>query len=316
MKWLTGFSSDHGPDTDINGLFTGLELTVSGLRHENNYSAAEHLRALIQDLHTQGHPLPQLNIVAPSPNNKTFDFISVSLAGELQDLAHPDLLEQVRVRLDGLPNITARWKIASSNTDKTRQLSFIADYHCPVLQLKTRLENIFCSQNYHIQTSFIPNNSDRLTFLFFNHDHVRQLLDQPPVIDGHVYYPITPQYIEPIFGLEIAINGIVDIHGAKTQIDRYLKQQYGRTPHDPIVRKSRLALNGAVYCAILPPPSLPVSYKIHGPCLNYRVSTFPSLFTSTRSIPLAFLTFHPLDDPSELMNQKAVASFPTSVFTL
>ena len=128
----------------------------------------------------------------------------------------------------------------------------------PVMQLKTYLENLCRSQRYDIQTSYNPNDSDRLTFLFLNHDHVRQLLDQPPVIEGHIYHPIISRYMEPVY---IATNEIIDIHGAKVQIDRYIQQQYGATPEDLVVRRSRLALNGSVYCGPLPAP-IPVTHKI------------------------------------------------------
>lgn len=242
-------------DPDLSETFTGVELIVSGLRRTSLTSATEHLNSLLAEQRTRGTHIPPVTIVSPA-NQRPLDFVYLSLAGEFREQPRPDILDDLRQIVDSFDGITALWKTAAGNTDKTRQLSFLADEFLNATQLKSRLEAIFTSHAYTFQTGYIPNNSDRIVFAFTKRESVLRLLQQPPVIDGRSYLPVTPRYIQPLYGLEIAINGISDIGGAKVRIDRHLEAHYGGHPNDPVVRHSRLELGGSVYCCILRTPAI------------------------------------------------------------
>jgi hypothetical protein len=179
------------PDPDLSETFTGLELIVSGLRRTSLTSATDHLNTLLAEQCAHDTYIPLVTIVSPT-TQRPLDFIYLSLAGEFREHPWPDVLDDLRQVVDAFDGITALWKTAAGNTDKTQQLSFLSDEFLTATQLKTRLEAIFTSHAYIVQAAYIPNNSDCIVFAFTKREFVLRLLQQPLVIDGRSYTPITP----------------------------------------------------------------------------------------------------------------------------
>ncbi|KAJ3512820.1 hypothetical protein NLJ89_g3299 [Agrocybe chaxingu] len=292
------------PNLESSLPFTGVELFVCGLRRDTTNSASEHLNQLLQNLRSKGTTVPPINVVSP-PGPKPLDFVFISLAGDLCETPRPDILEDLRVKLDALDGIQARWKVSAGSTDKTRQVSFLADHFLNVSQLKSRLEAIFRSHSYEVQSSYNPNNSDRVVFNFTNRDHILRLLQNPPIIDNRTYIPTTPRYIQPLFGLEIAVNGVMDIAGAKSQIVRHLEARYGDASQEPVVRHSRLELNGSVYCCILRTPAI-TSHFLSDPWTLFNDETLG--FTVPRPTYLYVLNSRGVPGVSPFGRPSAVAS--------
>ena len=114
------------PDPDLSETFTSVELIVSGLRRTSLTSATEHLNSLLADQRTCGTHIPPVTIVSPA-TQRPLDFVYLSLAGEFREQPHPDILDDLQQIVDTFDGITALWKTAAGNTDKSRQLSFLAD---------------------------------------------------------------------------------------------------------------------------------------------------------------------------------------------
>ena len=129
------------PDFNPSHPFTGVELTVLGLPFTTITSAADHLNQTLQDIVSDGTPMPDLQVVSPSAR-QPLDFVYVSLSGPLKENPRPDILEQVRVRLDAIDGLEARWKVSSGRSDKTRQAYFEVEESLNPLHVKTRIDNI------------------------------------------------------------------------------------------------------------------------------------------------------------------------------
>ena len=140
------------PDFDPSHPFTGVELIVSGLPFTSISSASKHLSQVVQDIVNNGTPMPELQIVSPS-TRQPLDFVYVSLSGTLKENPRPDVLENVRTRLDSAGGLEARWKVSSGRSDKTRQAYFEIEESLNPLHLKTRFDNIL-RQNH--MTSSLP----------------------------------------------------------------------------------------------------------------------------------------------------------------
>ena len=247
------------PDFNPSHPFTGVELTVSGLPFTTITSAADHLNQTLQDIVSDGTPMPDLQVVSPSAR-QPLDFVYVSLSGPLKENPRPDILEQVRVRLDAIDGLEARWKVSSGRSDKTRQAYFEVEESLNPLHVKTRIDNILRQNHHEFQSSYIPNDTSRIFYHFLRRESITALTDSPIRIDGRSYIPRRSRYIQPLFGLEVAINGVGDAQSAKSMIDAYLQRQYGTTSAEPVVRRSRVELDGSVYCVILSTPQLTQSF--------------------------------------------------------
>jgi len=251
------------PDFDPTHPFTGVELIISGLPYSSISSAADHLNQIIRDIVSRGTLLPDLQIVSPS-TRQPLDFVYVSLSGDLKENPRPDVLEQVRSCLDAIDKLEARWKVSSGRSDKTRQAYFEVDESENPLQIKTRMDNILC-QNYHdFQSSYIPSDSNRIFYHFLSRDSITALSSTPIRIDNRSYIPRRSRFIQPICGLEVAINGVGDVQSAKSMIDAYLQRNYGDNIGGPVVRRSRVELDGSVYCVILATPQITQCF-LHDP---------------------------------------------------
>ena len=243
------------PDFDPSHPFTGVELIVSGLPFTSISSASEHLSQVVQDIVNNGTPMPELQIVSPS-TRQPLDFVYVSLSGTLKENPRPDVLENVRTRLDSAGGLEARWKVSSGRSDKTRQAYFEIEESLNPLHLKTRFDNILRQNHHDFQSSYIPNDSNRIFYHFLNRASISDLTNNPIRIDNCSYPPRRSRYIQPIYGLEVAVNGVGDAQSAKSMIDAYLQRKYGTSTEGPVVRRSRVELDGTVYCVILSTPQI------------------------------------------------------------
>jgi hypothetical protein len=208
------------PNFDPTHPFTGVELTVSGLPFTSITSAAEHLNQTVQDIVAGGTPLPDLQVVSPS-TRQPLDFVYVSLSGPLKENPRPDILEEVRVRLDDVNGLEARWKVSSGRSDKTRQAYFEIEENLNPLHMKTRIDNILHQNHYEFQSSYIPNDTSRIFYHFLKRESITALTDTPIRLDSRSYIPRRSRYIQPLFGLEVAVNGVGDAQSAKSMIDAY-----------------------------------------------------------------------------------------------
>ncbi|KJA14060.1 hypothetical protein HYPSUDRAFT_209040 [Hypholoma sublateritium FD-334 SS-4] len=222
------------PDLDPTHPFTGVELTVSGLPYTSLTSASDHLNQIIRGIISKGTSLPDLQIVAPS-TRQPLDFVYVSLVGHLKETPRPDILEEVRCILDSQDGLEARWKVASGRSDKTRQAYFEVGEGLNPLQIKARIDNILRQNHHEFQMSYIPNDSNRIFYHFVNRSSITSLTDTPIRIENRSYLPHRSRFIQPLYGLEVAING----------------HHFGDASGEPVVRRSRVELDGSVYCVVL-----------------------------------------------------------------
>ncbi|KAI0279629.1 hypothetical protein BGY98DRAFT_1185916 [Russula aff. rugulosa BPL654] len=86
---------------------------------------------------------------------------------------------------------------------------------------------------------------NRVSYDVLDRASIDNLFRNPPVIDHQTYYPSVPRYIQPIYGLEVAIVGLKDVLGAMPAIDHYIRSTYG-----DVIASSRMALNGDAYCVV------------------------------------------------------------------
>jgi len=239
------------PDANPQQPFTGLELIVSGLPSDTFISATEHLKATIENLRRQGAEIPELHISSPA-NVQPLDFVYVSLTGDLRETPRPDILERVRCQLDSVERISALWKVAPGRNDKTRQAYFQVDDTLNPTEIKVRLDRILQQDNHHYQNSYIPANSNRIIYHFLKVESIVALTNHPIILDHCSYFPHRPRYVQPSYGLEIAIPGVGEFSGVRAAIDNYIERTYGpEGPHEPIVHRSHLALDDTVYCVVL-----------------------------------------------------------------
>ena len=67
--------------------------------------------------------MPDLQIVLPL-TRQLHDFLYISISGTVKENPHPDILEDVRMQLDSVDGLEARWKVLSGRSGKTYQEYF------------------------------------------------------------------------------------------------------------------------------------------------------------------------------------------------
>jgi hypothetical protein len=236
--------------------YTGLELIVSGLPPSTPDEAIQHFNDILERLRGEGADFPALKITPPA-NVQPQDFVYVSLTGPLRETPRPDILEKVRVRLHSVEGIKALWKVAPGRVDKTRQIYFQVDTDTQnITDIKGRMDRILQGYGYRHQGSYIPANSNRIFYHLLNPDHITALQRNPIIIDSRSYYPHRSRYVQPIFGLELAVPGVGELSQARSVIDHYIECHFNDDPTQPVVRHSRLALDDTVYCVVLRTPEI------------------------------------------------------------
>ncbi|KIM42929.1 hypothetical protein M413DRAFT_26890 [Hebeloma cylindrosporum] len=242
-------------DFDISHPFIGVELIISGLPRDSLVAAQNHLQNILRQLKIEYPDFPLLDIVSPS-NVEPLDYVWASLADPFKEPPRPDMLDKVRGILNGIEGLCARWRMSSSRIDKSRQVYFQAEEGANLVTLKTKFDRILNNRKLDTQSSWIPKDSRRIFYQFLAHDAFAQLMNKPLEVDRRFYHPRRTRYIQPKMGLEVAVNGIAGHSGAKSLINRHLEQTYADGSGDPVVRDSRVELDGMVYCAILRTPAI------------------------------------------------------------
>jgi len=150
-------------------------------------------------------------------------------------------------------------------------------------------------------TSFQTANS----LLSTSHDHILTITSlQLGSTTAPMYLPHQSRFIQLLYGLEVVINGVGDPQSAKSMIDSYLQRSYGDATGGAVVRRSRVELEGTVYCTILFTPQVTQNFLrdpfnffensgIPSPILiSPQLTAFPPSFLVTDSLPPQLSTLH------------------------
>ncbi|KAF5367841.1 hypothetical protein D9615_010570 [Tricholomella constricta] len=254
--------------------FTGLELTISGLDRTGPQSAMDHLKRIVAGLVEHGQDLPDLEITPGSYRTAQdhIDYATVSLTGPLKSSPRPDVLEFVRRTLDNVDGITALWRI-QHGPDKSRQLAFSTQNRQDASALKDRLDSIFRHQHHEVQATTVAKSGSRVTYTFAHRRSVEDILANKPVLENRTgggtvtLTPIVPRYVQPQYGLEVAVTNVGGYPQAQVIIDSYIRSKYGIDAW----RSSRLEQDGTIYTVILRDPDITTSF------LTDPVEAFPDV---------------------------------------
>jgi len=175
-------------DFDILHPFTGVELTVSGLPRDSLVAAQNHLQHILQDLGRQYTNFPSVDIVSPATTDP------------LKEVPRPDILDRVRVILDGVDGLCARWKVSASRMDTLVALYFQAQEGANLATLKTKFDRILMTRRLQVQTSWVPKDGRRIFYLFLAHDTFNHLTNQPLEVDRRFYHPAALATFNPRWG--------------------------------------------------------------------------------------------------------------------
>ncbi|KAI5987774.1 hypothetical protein EDC04DRAFT_2912820 [Pisolithus marmoratus] len=194
----------------------GFELTIFGLDHQNPDSARDHLVHVLNDLCNQ-HTFPPVNVWRGDAIS-ALDYAFISLSSSVSSPC-PDLLEDLRLLLNTLPDLRATWRLCNG-PDCTRRVFFVFPSDGEAQSMLNPLCEWFQAQCMSImaeRTTHPPSTSQTcLSFDLFNGD-------------------------------DVAIGGIASLGNVESSLNSHLRQQYG---HDVIVG-SRVELEDDVYCAVL-----------------------------------------------------------------
>ena len=123
--------------------------------------------------------------------------------------------------------------------------------------IKARIDRILQWNNHHLQGSYIPANSHCIIYHFLDVNSITALTNTPIIIDNHSYYPCRPHYVQPSYGLEVAVAGVGEFSGVRAVIDNYIECAFATSGStEPVIRQSRLTLDDTVYCVVLSTPEI------------------------------------------------------------
>ncbi|KAI5986639.1 hypothetical protein EDD15DRAFT_2373092 [Pisolithus albus] len=218
-----------------------------GLDHQNPDSARDHLVRILNDLRNQ-HSFPPVNIRRGDATS-ALDYAFISLSSSIPG-PRPDLLEDLRLLLNSLPDLRASWRLCNG-PDRTRRVFFAFPSDNEAQSLLDPLREWFRVRRMSImaeRTTHPPSSSQtRISFDLFDGNDVDRIMREPPFIRGRTLRPGRPRYVVPLYGGEIAIGGIAGLGNVESSLNSHLRQRYG---HDVIVG-SRVELDDDVYCAVL-----------------------------------------------------------------
>lgn len=146
------------------------------------------------------------------------NFIYVSLLGPLQESPCPDLLAKVMQDLKMVEGLCINWKAAPGCIDKSCQAYFQVDDNLNPSDIKACIDLILQQNDHPVQGSFIPSSSHHIIYHFLKASSITTLTDYPIILNNHSYYPHCPQYVQPSYGLEIAVAGVgeyTDLQGSE-----------------------------------------------------------------------------------------------------
>ncbi|KJA21963.1 hypothetical protein HYPSUDRAFT_202457 [Hypholoma sublateritium FD-334 SS-4] len=164
-----------------------------------------------------------LRLGSSEPNHpQPLDLGYVSLVGTLKGTPRPGILEEVRRILDSQDEIEPKWKVSCERSDRTHQVYFEVDEGLNSLQIKGRIDNVLRQNHHDLQMSYILNNSNCIFYHFLNRHSITSRTDSPIRIENRSYLPHLSRFIQPLYGLEVAVN-VGDVKAAKSMIDSYLQ---------------------------------------------------------------------------------------------
>jgi hypothetical protein len=208
-------------------------------------SAAHHLQALLEEYNLLHPPGPLVSVrIVPGNEHNPVDYVFVSVDPDVTHDPRPDLLEQVRQALVSAHGLQAEWKVARG-PDRTRRVHFEVDSFAQAEALQPKLNDYLNEHSCPFQGSFISKARNRITYDLLDRSAVDKLFQTPPVIDHQTLFPSITPYIQPIYGLEVAILGLKDIVEALPLLNHYIRHHYGH-----VIASSRLARGGDAYCVV------------------------------------------------------------------
>jgi len=223
----------------------GFELTVFGLEHVSPDSARDHLICILDELRNQ-YDFPPVN-VCKGDASSTLDYAYITLSSSVAS-PRPDILEDLRIILNALPNIRAIWRVCNG-PDCTRRIVFSFSTDSEAHSMLTLLREWFGARHFAIMAEQIthpPSGSQtRISFDLFQESDVEQVLRTPPFLRGRTLCPGRPRYIIPKYGGEVAIDGIAGI-GNIEGLNHHIQREFGQNA----IAYSRIELEDDVYCVI------------------------------------------------------------------
>ena len=174
----------------------------------------------------------------------------------------------MRNTLNSLEGISATWKVALGQVDKSCQAYFQVDDDLNTSEVKSRLDQALQSFGYCHQGSYIPTNSCHIFYHFLKSETINTLLQTPIILNNRSYYPRRPCYVQPIYGLKLTVAGVGDLTQARSVIDNYIKHHFQDSSTEPVVCHSCLMLDDSVYCVILHTPK--VTQQVLAACDNFK----------------------------------------------
>lgn len=223
----------------------GLQLIVSGLERHDHQAAVAHMHRIIEE-YNQAHPadrLPPLS-VTPLDSRSPVDYVFLSIPPHASNQPRPDWLENIRNILCGIEGIHADWKV-NNGPDRTRRIYFHGGDDVDANALKPQLDRYLANHQVATQGAYINRALNRVVYDLVSQDAVTWLRSNPPTFERRTYHPEQYRFIQPIYGLEVAITGLRGIDGAHQILDQYFNRKYGN-----VVAHSRMELNDDVYCVI------------------------------------------------------------------
>ena len=200
-------------------------LIILGLPLGSLTAATEHLNAVVEELSRKGIEILPLQVSSPA-TVQPLDFVYVSLSGPLWESPRPDILAKVKQDLDKVEGLCTNWKAALGCINKSRQAYFQVDNDLNPSDIKACIDCILQQNNHPVQGSYIPGSSHHIIYHFLKTTSITTLTNYPIIIDNCSYYPRCPHYVQPSYGLEVAVAGIGEFVRARATIDQYIEHSF------------------------------------------------------------------------------------------
>lgn len=134
------------------------------------------------------------------------------------------------------------------------------------------------------------------------------LTDTPIRIEHHSYPTHRPRFIQPLYGPEVAVNGVGDAQSAKSMIDSYIQLRYGDASGEAVVRRSRTELDGSTALSSPHSKSPNLSFATPSTSLNTGASSVP--FPVPTPPQFSWHPPHFLQSPALLNHRRPVVPTP------
>ncbi|KAG6822035.1 hypothetical protein H0H92_015585, partial [Tricholoma furcatifolium] len=208
-----------------------------------------HIHSIIEEILDAGQNFSPVD-VSPGSSSKgdCIDYVTVSLGGPYRAQPRADILDDVKQILNEYGSgIAANWQILDG-PDKSRQASFTPRRGEDSQDLLEKLKETFQHRKLPFQMAWAGR--DRVTFTFLSAGTDNDLEIDPPIINDRAYHPTVPNYVQPLYGLEVAVPNVKHFAQAHQMIDDHINRTYG----EGSVVGSHLGFRNTIYCAVLHDP--------------------------------------------------------------